>query len=274
MAEAMENTGERMIPETSDTNTLWEHIYRYKFATGFVKGQRVLDIACGEGYGTFALQSAGAASVIGVDISEEACRHGREKYAIDTRVGDASKIPLPDGSIDVVVSFETIEHVQEPTVFVRECTRVLAASGTLVISTPNVDTYNPERTTEHNPFHCSELTGTEFLSLLSAHFGTVKLYAQVAIDAPDYSISGLVARNNRWKTFRGYHRFILSRFPTLDDSRQAAARSNPVDEILRREGWLEGKLNPYAVWTHKLGSRIQPLYYIAVASDPKSVSYS
>lgn len=272
MMAAMDNTGERMIPESSDSNTLWEHIYRYKFAKDFVKGLRVLDIACGEGYGTFALQSAGAISVIGVDISEEACRHGRDKYAIDARVGDATAIPLPDRSVDVVVSFETIEHVKEPARFVGECTRVLSPSGTLVISTPNVDTYNPDRAAEHNPFHCSELTGTEFLELLSHHFGKLELFAQVPISAPSYSIAGLVARDNRWKSVRGYHRFVTTKFPTSDISRQTSARQDPVEEILRTDSWLRKRLNPYIVLPHKLDSKMQPLYYVAVASNPKPVS--
>src|SRR5438132_6501761 len=104
-------TGERMIPEKADASTFWEHIYRYKFASKFSAGKMVLDIACGEGYGAHSLSQGRAESVIGVDISEETCRHARAKYGMDARLGDAEAIPLGKSSVDLVVSFETIEHV-------------------------------------------------------------------------------------------------------------------------------------------------------------------
>src|SRR5437667_10028853 len=114
---ALEDTGERMIPESTPAAPFWEHIYRYRFATRFVRGRRVLDIACGEGYGAAALARAGAARVIGIDLSEEACEHARQKYGVDARSGDAHRIPLPDRSVDVIVSFETIEHLNTPAAF-------------------------------------------------------------------------------------------------------------------------------------------------------------
>src|SRR5437868_8858698 len=102
--ESLDFTGERMVPERAGSETFWEHIYRYRFATGFVRNKRVLDIACGEGYGTAALLQAGAASVIGVDISADVCDHARRKYGIDARPGNALNIPLPGQSVDVVIS--------------------------------------------------------------------------------------------------------------------------------------------------------------------------
>src|SRR5207249_9324746 len=108
---------------------------------GLVPEKRVLDIACGEGYGSAALARAGAASVVGVDISAEACEHARRKYGVDARVGRADRIPLPAGSIDVIVSFETIEHVERPESFLNECVRVLAPGGALILSTPNREAF-------------------------------------------------------------------------------------------------------------------------------------
>src|SRR5436305_7763381 len=105
-SDLLEHTGERMIPEASVPEIFWEHVHRYRFAKRFVRDKRVLDIACGEGYGAFGLLRAGAASVVGVDISEEACDNARQKYGIDARCGSAEAIPLPDASVDVVVSFE------------------------------------------------------------------------------------------------------------------------------------------------------------------------
>src|SRR5690348_55654 len=119
-----DNSGERMIPESSDEFTFWEHAYRYAFASRFVAGKRVLDIACGEGYGGAALLRAGAVHVIGVDVSEEVCLHARSKYDLDARQGSAEQIPLADSSVDLVVSFETIEHISNPDRFLDECVRV------------------------------------------------------------------------------------------------------------------------------------------------------
>ena len=138
----LDPTDERMIPESAGAGTFWEHIYRYAFACRHVEGKRVLDIACGEGYGSSALQKAGAANVIGVDISESTCAHAREKYRLDARQGRAELIPLHDNCVEVVVSFETIEHVPDPGAFLDECVRVLKPGGIIIISTPNKDVYS------------------------------------------------------------------------------------------------------------------------------------
>ena len=105
---------ERMVPEEAHARIFWEHVARYRFAKEFVRGKRVLDIACGEGYGAAGLAKAGARSVVGIDVSADVCDHARRKYGLDARAGDAQAIPLPDRSIDLVVSFETIEHVDQP----------------------------------------------------------------------------------------------------------------------------------------------------------------
>ena len=173
----LEPTGERMVPESSDLFTFWEHVYRYAFASRFVKGKRVLDIACGEGYGAAALQKAGAAHVIGVDVSESVCLHARRKYGLDARRGTAEQIPLPDGSVEVIVSFETIEHVPEPHRFLDECVRILAPGGRLIISTPDKEVYGKQRDVK-NPFHCSEMTQEEFSSSLGSRFRDTRIYTQ------------------------------------------------------------------------------------------------
>src|SRR5438270_1991172 len=157
----LEPTGERMVPENSDLFTFWEHVYRYAFASRFVTGKRVLDIACGEGYGAAALQKAGATHVIGVDVCEDACLHARKKYGLDARVGSAEEMPVPDDSVDIVVSFETIEHVRDPKRFLEECARVLAPGGRLVISTPDKDVYTGRLGTR-NCHHWTEMTEQEF----------------------------------------------------------------------------------------------------------------
>ncbi len=124
-------TGERLVPyHTGDTAI--EHLHRYAFAREYVYGKNVLDIACGEGYGSHLLSNV-AASVIGVDISADVVAHARRKYGEGDRVtfreGSCAAIPLPDTSVDAVVSFETLEHIAEHEVMLGEVKRVLRPGG-------------------------------------------------------------------------------------------------------------------------------------------------
>lgn len=145
-----------------------------------MRGKDVLDIACGEGYGS-ALMSADARRVFGVDISEAAIRHAREKYLSITnlqfRAGSATQIPLDDASVDVVVSFETIEHLLEQREMLAEIRRVLRADGILVISSPNKKVYSDDRGYA-NEYHVKELYFSEFNALLLEQFAHVKYFGQ------------------------------------------------------------------------------------------------
>ena len=107
-------TGERYVPQVSG-NIALEHLHRYAFASGLSEGKRVLDIACGEGYGSEML-SRNAKSVVGVDIDPATVAHAMTKYRSPKMKfieGACEKIPLPDKSVDLVVSFETLEHIDE-----------------------------------------------------------------------------------------------------------------------------------------------------------------
>jgi SAM-dependent methyltransferase len=136
-----------------------------------VKGKTVLDIASGEGYGSHLISKV-ALSVTGVDISEEAVAHAASKYATKTnlnfKVGSASAIPLEDSSVDIVTSFETLEHTTEHEEFLKEIKRVLKPDGILIMSTPDTVLYNPHD--PDNPYHVKELTTEEFKSLIRNHF--------------------------------------------------------------------------------------------------------
>src|SRR5258708_15934922 len=104
--------GERFLPELMHGEIELEHLHRYRFAGQFLADKEVLDIACGEGYGS-ALLAKVARNVIGVDVAQQAIDHARGKYGaanLEFRVGSCARIPLEDKSVDVVVSFETIEH--------------------------------------------------------------------------------------------------------------------------------------------------------------------
>lgn len=175
---SMQFTGERFVPDVGGIIEL-EHLHRYLLAARIVAGKQVLDIACGEGYGS-AMLAAGAARVTGVDISPEAVAHAQAKYRrgnLEFRQGSCAAVPLPDASLDVVVSFETIEHHDQHEAMMREIKRVLTPGGVLVISSPDKLEYS-DRPNYRNPHHVRELTRAEFKTLLGAHFRNHAIYGQ------------------------------------------------------------------------------------------------
>jgi SAM-dependent methyltransferase len=175
-------TGERFVPGIPELEDLYyEHISRYLMAAPFCPQCDVLDVACGAGYGTYHLATHGARSVLGVDRSLDAVAFAQAQYGnrgLVFAVGDAEALPVPTSSLDVVVSFETIEHVPNPEAALAEISRVLRATGTLIISSPNRDVYRPGGAEERNPFHVREFTVTEFRALLERHFAQVRMFAQ------------------------------------------------------------------------------------------------
>lgn len=176
--DTLEFTGERFTPECV-REMAYEHWHRYAMISEYVAGARVLDAACGEGYGS-ALLAEQAASVAGVDLSEEAVRHAEERYGRDNLqflMANCIDLPYEDGEFDVVVSFETLEHLAEQDELLAEFRRVLAPDGWLVISSPDRKTYSDD-TGYCNEFHVRELYRHEFEELLARHFGAVRLYGQ------------------------------------------------------------------------------------------------
>lgn len=165
------------IDQDSQTSILYdEHIVRYKLVSPLVKNKQVLDIACGSGYGTDILAKAGAAKIIGVDIDKETITNNQQRYQqanIEFKVGDAGKIDLADKSLDIITSFETIEHLPEIEAYLKELTRIIKDDGLVFISTPNIEVSH-----EKNPWHLKEFTKTEFVELLKKHFPFVKIIEQ------------------------------------------------------------------------------------------------
>lgn len=163
-------TGERLETFVQTENTT-EHLHRYALASSLVKGKKVLDIACGEGYGS-ALLAAYASAVTGVDIDLQTIEKAKSKYKHDNLLflnGSAAAIPCQENTFDVVVSFETIEHHSQHDEMMLEIKRVLKAEGLLIISSPDKSIYS-DRPAYKNPFHVKELYAAEFEALIKKYF--------------------------------------------------------------------------------------------------------
>lgn len=208
----MKFTGERFVP-TESGEIRHEHMHRYSWCLELARGCDVLDIASGEGYGSNLLADT-AKSIVGVDISEEAVAHAREAYRekgnLRFEVGDAASIPLPDNSVDLVVSFETIEHHDKHVEMMAEIDRVLRPDGRLVMSSPNKAVYS-DKAGHHNEFHVKELYFDEFDQLLRKHFPSVRYFGQ------RLAVGSVLARLDDGEPERVYEAFS-------DDGRNVHAR--------------------------------------------------
>ena len=123
--------------------------------------------AAAKGYGADLLADV-ARHVIGLDYDESAVAHVKARYPrVEMRHGNLAELPLADGSVDVVVNFQVIEHLWDQAQFVAECLRVLRPGGVLMMSTPNRITFSPGRDTPINPFHTRELNAAELTELLT-----------------------------------------------------------------------------------------------------------
>lgn len=168
--EELDFTGERFLPEQQGSIAI-EHQHRYAWACQFASGKRVLDIACGEGYGANMLASV-AAQVLGVDIDAAVVAHAGQRYRrpnLQFRQASCTQTGLPSGGFDLVVSFETLEHHDQHQAMLLELRRVLAPDGLIVISTPDRMYYSDPHN-YCNPYHVRELYAEEFFELLRSHF--------------------------------------------------------------------------------------------------------
>ena len=173
--------GERYVPGVPG-EIAYEHWHRYAFARRFAAGKRVLDAACGEGYGAAQLATV-AATTIGVDIDPATVAHAWARYGDRARLrfeeASVTALPFADASFDIVVSFETIEHLaagDQPRML-AEFGRVLAPGGVLVLSSPNKRIYSDERDSR-NPFHLHELYRDELARLLDPVFPSRRWFHQ------------------------------------------------------------------------------------------------
>lgn len=174
--EVMQYTGERYIPEQKITMMGLEHLHRYFFAKKYAENKILLDIACGEGYGSQILSQT-ASKVYGGDISSEVIAHAQRKYPdICFSQQNITKLDFSDNMFDVITCFETIEHLalNDQPAALAELSRVLKPEGMLLISTPlpESDFHVP------NKFHPGELSSENFEKLLKQYFPHTEIYGQ------------------------------------------------------------------------------------------------
>ena len=173
-----QNRSERMdaSEEIFDETRRAFHLARYEFACDYVAGKDVADIACGTGYGSELLRLEGnAKSVIGVDIDQRAIEYAAARHeaeGCEYRCAPGTATGLPADSVDVVVSFETLEHVPDDQALIAEFVRILQPAGVLVCSVPN------KWPLEGAPHHVRVYDMTSFRTLLNREFEEVELYNQ------------------------------------------------------------------------------------------------
>jgi GT2 family glycosyltransferase/2-polyprenyl-3-methyl-5-hydroxy-6-metoxy-1,4-benzoquinol methylase/glycosyltransferase involved in cell wall biosynthesis/predicted nucleic acid-binding Zn-ribbon protein len=183
----MEYTGERLIPGRKGLELLeLEHRTRYELAVPSARGNSVLDLGCGTGYGAGRLAEV-AQRVVGIDLSAEAVEYAQGAFArsnLTFQQGDLTRDELVDELrhlqpelFDVVVCFEVLEHVPEPTKVLGRIKRLLRPSGLLFVSTPNIA--RPQAAVERdNPFHLVEYSEEELAAVLREHFSSVRFFRQ------------------------------------------------------------------------------------------------
>jgi len=230
----LELTGERTLPDVPEENYWFQrHLVVYDWIRRRVGGLRVVDMACGEGYGSDVL-SQSAASVVGVDANPEAHEHAKARY---TRPGlrfERDMIQTFAEPCDAIVFLQTIEHVSEPGELLEHFKRILANDGVAYISTPNVLTLAPPGAERSgNPWHVHEYRAHEFRALLTEHFANVELHG--LFHARKLRLHELAIRHARWDDVHkrlGLTKRFYDRFVPAISARDFALRDGDLDRSL------------------------------------------
>jgi len=169
-------TGERTLPDVPEENYWFRrHLVVYEWIAARTGGKRLVDMACGEGYGSDVLARA-AASVVGVDANPEAHEHARLRYVRPNLRFERELIESFAAPCDAVVLLQTIEHVQDPGAILEHFKSMLAPGGVAYVSTPNLLTLAPPGAEKSdNPWHLREYRAAEFRELCEAHFERVEM---------------------------------------------------------------------------------------------------
>jgi 2-polyprenyl-3-methyl-5-hydroxy-6-metoxy-1,4-benzoquinol methylase len=170
-------TGERTLPDVPEENYWYRrHLVVYEWIAERLAGKRVVDMACGEGYGSDLLARSGAGSVVGVDANPEAHEHARLRYKRPNLRFERDLVESFAEPCDAVVFLQTIEHVEDAGAILEHFKSMLDPGGLVFVSTPNLLTLAPPGAEKSdNPWHVREYREKEFRALCEGHFGDVEL---------------------------------------------------------------------------------------------------
>lgn len=274
----MDFTGERLVPDQQrDSDLYHEHMARYLFAAQWAQGRDVLDAGCGAGYGSAVLASAGAQSVLGVDIAPDAVAYAQQHYScsgLAFAVKDIGHLDLPDAGFDLIVSFEVIEHLDDPALLVQSAARLLRPDGLFVVSTPNAATYPAG-----NPFHKHEMALAEFEAVLGCSFPAFTMFEEDYATAialrrapgrPDITpgASGwtVVPAEQRETAGPDYYLAVCARQQDALDRALSPARNIlyevPADHLAERDAHIahmETEFRRQAAWAAELEQQVREL---------------
>lgn len=231
-------TGERTLPDVPEENYWYRrHLAVYEWIARRVRGLRVVDMACGEGYGSEVL-SRTAASVVGVDANPEAFEHARLKYTGPRLRFARDLVDRFDEPCDAVVFLQTIEHVEDPGATLAHFHSMLdgpGGRGVVYVSTPNLLTLAPEGAEKsENPWHIREYRAEEFRALCAEHFTDVAVYG--LHHARALAVHGFAIDRLRWDEVHKALRItkpFYDRFTPAISARDFRLRTDrPLDEAL------------------------------------------
>lgn len=198
------HTGERALVEDPfhpRNDGELAHVLRYEFAAAMLESVPIgpiVDVACGIGYAAALLNpSRHEGRVLGIDIDQQSVEYASSRFGLHGWFvrGNATKLPMKDGSVPAVVSLETIEHLSEPVMCIAEFARVLAKDGVLIVSTPDRELSRLINLGDSNPFHLKELTKAEFRNALQNQFEEVRYFGQTPIDPAQWQAKIASVRN-------------------------------------------------------------------------------
>jgi SAM-dependent methyltransferase len=172
----LELTGERTLPDVPEENYWYRrHLVVYEWIGERLRGASVIDMACGEGYGSDVLART-AKAVVGVDANPEAHEHARLRYRRENLRFERDLVERFGEPADAVVFLQTIEHLQDPAATLEHFKGLVGDGGTVFLSTPNVLTLAPKGAARSdNPWHVHEYRAREFAELCRAHFADVEM---------------------------------------------------------------------------------------------------
>jgi SAM-dependent methyltransferase len=228
-------TGERTLPDVPAENYWYRrHLIVYEWIAGRVSGQRVLDMACGEGYGS-AVLAGSAAEVVGLDANPEAHEHARLRYRAENLTFERGLVETfgqPD-QFDSVVFLQTVEHVRDPDAVLRHFQDILAPGGTAYVSTPNLLTLAPPGAEKSgNPWHLKEYRAEEFRQLCTSVFADVELLGLFHARKLRAHERALKLGWDRVHKRLGITKRFYDWFIPAIDQRDFALRAGPLDRAL------------------------------------------